>query len=98
MLTPVELCKALQIASIAALLLAVMDDGRPLYRYWAWLSNFYHEGPEWLAWLAKPLGYCGFCFSFWVGVSGGLACGATPLKALVFGAVSVLVFLFTQKQ
>ncbi len=96
MLTPVEFCKALQIAAIAALVLSLMEGERPLSRYWEFLGDFYHKRPEWIAWLAKPLGYCGFCFSFWFGVFGGLAAGSTPFNAVIYGAISTLVFLFTQ--
>lgn len=91
MLTPAELCAAVQVGALAFLALALMQPGMPLGLYSRLLSRLYNTGPEWIAWIAKPMGYCPFCFSWWVGVFGGLAYGATPFEAVLFGAVSVLI-------
>lgn len=97
MLTPAELAISVQIGAIAALFVALMLDDMPLHGYYQRLANFYNIAPDWIAWIAKPLGYCGFCFSFWVGVFGGLAADFDPLGALVSGAISTIINNITNR-
>lgn len=91
MLTPVELSTAVQLGALAALFVALMSNDMPLHGYYRRLWDFYNLAPDWISWIAKPLGYCAFCFCFWVGVFGGLACGFGPFEALISGAVSITI-------
>lgn len=88
MLSPLQIGWALQVGALIGLVLALMGDDMPLQFYRRWLDRFYHAGPEWIAWISKPLGLCSFCASFWWGILSGAALSLTPVHIVLFGAIT----------
>lgn len=86
-MTPDQILSALCVAALAALILGLMESGRPLEWYSRALDRMEHTAPDWIAWAAKPLGKCGFCFTFWFGAACGIALNLTPFQILFFACI-----------
>lgn len=87
MLTLPEFIHALTVGALVTWFLPLIQPGMPLQAYGRWLDRIEHTAPAWISWIAKPLGGCAFCFSFWAGVAWAIVLGLTPLKILLFACV-----------
>lgn len=80
-------------AGAAWTLLRAMEPGM-LLSYWMNVLDKMntHQSPDWQKLISKPLGYCGFCFTFWVALGFALSLGVAAIPSVLVSLAAVAIY------